>query len=274
MSSMLKFRNSPDYEMPRGMAMSDTNTNTYMVTVKATDGTYTAMKDVMVMVTNVVELGMLTADMDSSSSYMENGTMPVATYKAAGSMAGNARWTLHGRRRQILHARAYYGHEQYAQVQELARLRDAAGHGNERRQHQQPTWSPSRPRPAGKWPWMEVTIMVTNSGRNRYADRRSGHRLHRTSREQHGHRGNLHGLRLDGGHDAIVDDLMGADAARLHDHGRYAQVQQRPRLRKPDGRCRRRLQHLHGHRQGRGRRGNGHAWKSPSWSPTRSKSVR
>ena len=34
----LMFRSAPDYEMPRGRAMSDTNTNTYMVTLKANDG--------------------------------------------------------------------------------------------------------------------------------------------------------------------------------------------------------------------------------------------
>ena len=89
---VLSFRNSPDYENPVDMDMD----NTYMVTVKATDGTYTDMKDVMVVVTNVVELGMLTADMGSPISYMENGAMPVATYMADGPMADNAMWTLEG----------------------------------------------------------------------------------------------------------------------------------------------------------------------------------
>ena len=51
---MLKFSSAPDYEMPRGMAMSDTNTNTYMVTVKASAGGEMAMQEVTVMVTNVV----------------------------------------------------------------------------------------------------------------------------------------------------------------------------------------------------------------------------
>ena len=89
----LTFRNTPNYEMPR----SDDGDNTYMVTVVAEDTMDNmASKDVTVTVTNVVELGMLTAEMDSSSSYMENGSMPVATYTAAGSMAGNARWTLMG----------------------------------------------------------------------------------------------------------------------------------------------------------------------------------
>ena len=45
----LTFRSSPDYENP---ADADTN-NTYMVTVKADDGTYTAMRNVVVTVTNV-----------------------------------------------------------------------------------------------------------------------------------------------------------------------------------------------------------------------------
>ena len=57
---MLKFRSAPDYEMPRGMAMSDTNTNTYMVTVKAEAGGEMAMMVVEVMVTNVDEEGTVT----------------------------------------------------------------------------------------------------------------------------------------------------------------------------------------------------------------------
>ena len=92
----LMFRSAPDYEMPRGMAMSDTNTNTYMVTLKANDGTYMDTHGVTVMVTNMEELGELTADMDSPISYMENGTDAVATYTADGPMADMATWTLEG----------------------------------------------------------------------------------------------------------------------------------------------------------------------------------
>ena len=50
---MLTFRSSPDYENP---ADADTD-NTYMVTVKADDGTYMDTHDVMVTVTNVDEDG-------------------------------------------------------------------------------------------------------------------------------------------------------------------------------------------------------------------------
>ena len=56
----LMFRSPPDYEMPRGRAMSATNTNNYMVTLKADDGTYMDPHDVTVMVTNVEEDGTLT----------------------------------------------------------------------------------------------------------------------------------------------------------------------------------------------------------------------
>ena len=57
---MLKFSSAPDYEMPRGRAMSDTNTNTYMVTVKAEAGGEMDMVEVTVMVTNVDEEGTVT----------------------------------------------------------------------------------------------------------------------------------------------------------------------------------------------------------------------
>ena len=53
---MFTFRNFPNFEAP-----TDANTdNTYMVTLKATDGTYTDTHDVMVMVTNVDDPGRVT----------------------------------------------------------------------------------------------------------------------------------------------------------------------------------------------------------------------
>ena len=91
---MLKFRNSPNYEMPRNRALSGTNTNEYMVTVKAEAGG--EMDEIMVTVTvaNVEEIGMLSGD--SSRSYMENSDDAVATYTADGSMADMATWSLSG----------------------------------------------------------------------------------------------------------------------------------------------------------------------------------
>ena len=94
MSRMLKFKMSPDYEMPRGMAMSDTNMNTYMVTVKAEAGSEMAMQAVEVMVTNVDELDMLTGD--ASVSQAENVMETLGTYTASGTMADMATWTLMG----------------------------------------------------------------------------------------------------------------------------------------------------------------------------------
>ena len=91
---MLKFRNSPNYEMPRSQALSDTNTNIYMVTVKAEAGG--EMDEIMVMVTvgNVDELGTLSGD--SSHNYMEKSDDAVGTYTADGSMADMATWSLSG----------------------------------------------------------------------------------------------------------------------------------------------------------------------------------
>ena len=85
---MLTFRSSPNYEMPM-----DANTdNTYMVTLKARDGTFMDTHDVMVMVTNVDELGMLVGQ--DSVGYMENDTVAVETYTANGPVA--ASWSLEG----------------------------------------------------------------------------------------------------------------------------------------------------------------------------------
>ena len=57
---MLKFTSAPNYEMPRGQAMSDTNTNTYMVTVKVVDGTFNNTQSVTVTVTDANDLGTVT----------------------------------------------------------------------------------------------------------------------------------------------------------------------------------------------------------------------
>ena len=58
MSRMLNFRSAPDYESPMGGA--DDDTNTYMVTVKASAGGEMEMMEVTVMVTNVNEAGTVT----------------------------------------------------------------------------------------------------------------------------------------------------------------------------------------------------------------------
>ena len=88
---MLTFNNTPDYEMPEDAG----GNNLYDVTVKATDGTNTVMKNVKVMVTNVEELGTLSGD--SSPSYEEGGEGAVGTYTVTGgSMSDMATLTLMG----------------------------------------------------------------------------------------------------------------------------------------------------------------------------------
>ena len=93
-NGLLTFKESPDYEMPRNAPMSDTNTNTYMVTIIASDGTNTDMKEVTVTVTDVDELGRLSGPL--TVSHMENGEGAVATYTASGTKADMAMWTLMG----------------------------------------------------------------------------------------------------------------------------------------------------------------------------------
>ena len=90
----LKFRNTPDYEMPRNRAMSATNTNIYAVTVKANAGGETDEIMVTVTVDNAKELGTLSGS--SSPNHMENSEDAVATYTADGSMADMAIWSLSG----------------------------------------------------------------------------------------------------------------------------------------------------------------------------------
>ena len=85
---VLRFRNSPDYENRADMDMD----NEYEVTVKASDGTYTAMLDVVVAVINVDELGTVAGD--ATAAYAENGMDAVATYTADGPVT--ATWMLSG----------------------------------------------------------------------------------------------------------------------------------------------------------------------------------
>ena len=91
MSTMLMFRTSPDYE-----SATDANTdNTYMVTVKATEGDNMDTHDVEVTVTDVDELGMLTGPV--SPSHMENDEDAVGTYMiTGGTMSDTATWMLGG----------------------------------------------------------------------------------------------------------------------------------------------------------------------------------
>ena len=84
----LMFRRAPDYEMPRGRAMSDTNTNTYMVTLKAYDGTNMDTHDVTVMVTNTKEDGTVTL----SSMTPAVGTAVTATLTDPDGSVMDATW--------------------------------------------------------------------------------------------------------------------------------------------------------------------------------------
>ena len=92
MNGTLKFKRSPNYEMP----MDSETDNVYMVTVKAMDGTYTAMKLVTVTVTDVDEIGTLSGP-ETVSDYMEKSEDAVGTYTVSGgSMSEMANLTLEG----------------------------------------------------------------------------------------------------------------------------------------------------------------------------------
>ena len=92
MNGTLRFKRSPNYEMPMDMGEN----NTYEVTIKANDGTYMGTRAVMVMVTNVDEIGTLSGP-ETVSNYMEDGTDAVGTYTVSGgSMSAMANLTLMG----------------------------------------------------------------------------------------------------------------------------------------------------------------------------------
>ena len=89
-SGVLTFKSSPDHETP---ADADTD-NVYMVTVVASDGTYSDTHDVTVTVTNVDEAPVITGD--AAPNYAENGTGPVAAYLATDPESATITWTLEG----------------------------------------------------------------------------------------------------------------------------------------------------------------------------------
>ena len=94
---VLKFKAAPNFEMPRGQAVSATNTNVYMVTLQVRhDDEDIAFRPVTITVTDVDELDELTPDMDSPISHPENSMDTVATYTVTGTMADMATWTLEG----------------------------------------------------------------------------------------------------------------------------------------------------------------------------------
>ena len=90
-SGVLTFKSSPDHETP---ADADTD-NVYMVTVVASDGTYSDTHDVTVTVTNVDEAPPVITG-DAAPNYAENGTGPVAAYLATDPESATITWTLEG----------------------------------------------------------------------------------------------------------------------------------------------------------------------------------
>ena len=82
---MLTFRSSPDFETK----------TTYMITVKADDGTYTDTHDVTIRVTDVDEAPRMILG-PRNVAYAENGTGPVETYTLSGANAASATWSLDG----------------------------------------------------------------------------------------------------------------------------------------------------------------------------------
>ena len=81
---VLRFKRSPDYETK----------TTYMVTVKASGGTYMDTQDVTITVTNVDEVPTISGN--ETIDYAENGTGAVATYTAMDPDGTEISWSLDG----------------------------------------------------------------------------------------------------------------------------------------------------------------------------------
>ena len=83
-AGVLTFNDPPDYETD----------NRYSVTVEASAGSHTARQAVTVRVTNVNEPPAITRPADTTLTYPENGTGPVATYRATDPERDPIEWTL------------------------------------------------------------------------------------------------------------------------------------------------------------------------------------
>ena len=90
LSRQLRFRAAPDYE----------TRSTYQVTAAVSDGRASATRAVTVRVTNVDEAPVLTGPADTT--WAENGTGPVATYRAADPEGDAVTWSLSGADRDTL----------------------------------------------------------------------------------------------------------------------------------------------------------------------------
>ena len=251
-SRMLKFSSAPDYENPRGAAMSDTNTNTYRVTLKVTDpsdsdseifGTF----GVMVTVTDVDELGTLGGP--TSLSVDEGATDVLGTYMITGGPATVRIAVI----------------REGTDADQFVLALNAAGDGLDLSFSSAPDYE--APADADGDNTYEVTVKATAGGEETMVavtvivD-------------------NVNELGALGGSDtASIDEgdtdlgtytltggtmdatatwtVSGDDAAAFTITGGVLKFSSAPDYETPMGGAEQRLQHLHGHRHGRGRRRNG-----------------
>ena len=88
----LRFRNNPDFEQP-----ADSNRdNEYLVTVRASDGRYYGTLEVTVTVEAVNEAPEFRSGSTTESTYQENGTSDLYTYRATDPEGGDVTWHLSG----------------------------------------------------------------------------------------------------------------------------------------------------------------------------------
>ena len=146
---------------------------------------------VTIMVTDVDELGTLSGP-GSPMSYMENGTMTVATYTVSGTMADTASWTLAGD-----------DAEYFTLTGGVLTFKMAPDYEMPRGQAMSDTNTNTymvtvKASAGGEMEMLEVTVDGNRRGRTRYAERTGKpHQLHG---ERHDDRGNLHGLGHHGRH--------------------------------------------------------------------------
>ena len=91
-AGQLSFRKTPDYEKP----VDHNRDNEYRVTVRASDGRYYGILDVVVTVSDENEAPEIASNSKTEISYRENGTSGLYTYRATDPEKGEISWSVRG----------------------------------------------------------------------------------------------------------------------------------------------------------------------------------
>ena len=237
---MLKFSSAPDYESPMGGA--DNDSNTYMVTVMASAGGEEEMMAVAITVDDVDELGALGG---SETASINEGATDVGTYMVSGgTMDATATWAVSGDDAGALTITG--GMLKFSSAPDYES--PMGGADNDSNTYMVTVMASA----GGEEEMMAVAITVDD------VDELGALGGSETASINEGATDVGTYMVSGGTMDATATwNVEGADADHFTITGGMLKFSSAPDYEKPNGRRRQRLQHLHGHRHGLGRRRRG-----------------